>query len=145
MLKIRSFLFWWKGFTCFKDKSHYISSHRSCSERRGVLSKFAKFTRKHLCQSLFFNKVTGFSLWKERLWRSCFQANFVKFLRTLFYRTEHLWVTASVIKRRQNLSLQSTFLIKLYQPEEKPAVGQILEKDVQCFLCSVVSILNSER
>ena len=47
--------------------------------------------------------------------------------------------------RRQNLSLQSTFLIKLYQPEENPRVGQISEKDVQCFLCSVVCILNSEN
>ena len=34
-------------------------------------------------------------------------------------------MTAFVIMRRQNLSLQSTFLIKLYQPEENTAVGQI--------------------
>ena len=27
--------------------------------RKGVLGNFAKFTGKHLCQSLFFNKVTG--------------------------------------------------------------------------------------
>ena len=27
--------------------------------RKGVLKSFAKFPRKHLCQSLFFNKVTG--------------------------------------------------------------------------------------
>ena len=40
---------------------------------------------------------------------------------------EHFWVTASV--------LQSTFLIKLYQPEENTTVGQISEKDIQCFLC----------
>ena len=26
---------------------------------KGVLRNFAKFTRKHLCQSLFFNKVAG--------------------------------------------------------------------------------------
>ena len=26
---------------------------------KGVLRNFAKFTGKHLCQSLFFNKVTG--------------------------------------------------------------------------------------
>ena len=26
---------------------------------KGVLRNFAKFTRKHLCQSLFFNKVVG--------------------------------------------------------------------------------------
>ena len=27
--------------------------------KNGVLKNFAKFTGKHLCQSLFFNKVTG--------------------------------------------------------------------------------------
>ena len=26
---------------------------------KDVLENFAKFTRKHLCQSLFFNKVAG--------------------------------------------------------------------------------------
>ena len=35
------------------------SSHRSCSVAKGVLGNFAKFTGKHLCQSLFFNKVAG--------------------------------------------------------------------------------------
>ena len=52
---------------------------------------------------------------------------------------------ANLIIRRHNLSLQSTFPIKIYQPEEDPTVGQISDKDVQCFLCSVVSILNYER
>ena len=33
------------------------SSHRRCSVRKGVLRNFAKFTVKHLCQSLFFNFV----------------------------------------------------------------------------------------
>ena len=27
--------------------------------KKGVLKNFAKFTGKHLCQSLFFNKVAG--------------------------------------------------------------------------------------
>ena len=37
----------------------YRSSHRKCSVIKGVLRNFAKFTGKHLCQSLFFNKVAG--------------------------------------------------------------------------------------
>ena len=37
--------------------SFSTSSHRSCSVRKGVLRTLAKFTGKHLCQSLFFNKV----------------------------------------------------------------------------------------
>ena len=34
------------------------TSHRRCSVRKGVLRKFAKFTGKHLCQSLFNKKET---------------------------------------------------------------------------------------
>ena len=32
---------------------------RRCSVKKGVLKNAAKFTGKHLCQSLFFNKVAG--------------------------------------------------------------------------------------
>ena len=35
--------------------------------------------------------------------------------------------------------------IQLYQPGKDPTVGQTLDKDVQCFLCLVVSSLNSEK
>ena len=35
------------------------STRRRCSVRKGVLRHFAKFTGKHLCQSLFFNIVAG--------------------------------------------------------------------------------------
>ena len=55
--------------------------------KKGVLKKLAKFTGKHLSQSLFFNKVAGLrpaSLSKKTLWHRCFPLNFVKFLRTLF-------------------------------------------------------------
>ena len=37
------------------------SSHRKCSIEICVLENFIKFTGKHLCQSLFFNKVAGLS------------------------------------------------------------------------------------
>ena len=42
---------------------------------KGVLRHFAKLTGKHLCQSLFFNKVASWGLqfyWKKRLWHECF-------------------------------------------------------------------------
>ena len=55
------------------------SSHQSCSIRKGVLKIFAKFTGKHLCQSLFFNKVTGL-----RLSHWCFAVNFAKFSKIGF-------------------------------------------------------------
>ena len=34
-------------------------NHRRCSIKKGVLKTFAKFTEKHLCHNLVFNKVAG--------------------------------------------------------------------------------------
>ena len=55
--------------------------------KKGVHRNFAKFTGKHLCQSLFFDKVAILrpaTLLKKRLWHRCFPVNFAKFLRTPF-------------------------------------------------------------
>ena len=60
--------------------------------KKGVLRDFAKFTGKHLCQRLFFDKVAGLrsaTFLKKRLGHRCFPVNFAKFLRTHFL-TEHL-------------------------------------------------------
>ena len=58
----------------------------------------------------------------------------------------HLPHRQSSLREGRTFSLQNTFPIKLYQPEEDPAVGgSNLDKDVQCFLCLVVSTLNSEK
>ena len=35
------------------------SNHQRCSTKKDVLKNFTKFTEKHLCQSLFFNKAAG--------------------------------------------------------------------------------------
>ena len=50
-----------------------------------VTKNVAKFTENHLCQSLASLRAT--TLLKKRLWHRCFPVNFVKFLRTPFYRT----------------------------------------------------------
>ena len=63
----------------------HISSYRRYSEAKGVLNIFAKFTGRHLSQSLFFNKATGLkptTLLEERLWYRCFPMNIEKLLRT---------------------------------------------------------------
>ena len=68
----------------------FRSSHQMCSVKKGVLKNFTKFTGKHLCQSLFFNKIVGLrpaTLLKKILWHRCFPLNFAKFLGTFFYRT----------------------------------------------------------
>ena len=64
------------------DLTLFRSSQQKCSIEIGVLKNFTKFTRKHLCQSFFLNKVAGL--------RS------VKFLRTPFLQNTsgrlHLFV-----------------------------------------------------
>ena len=58
--------------------TRFRSIHQRCSVKKGILRNFAKFTGKHLCQSLFFNKVAG----------------------------EHVWATASYIYGKPNLSIK---------------------------------------
>ena len=60
--------------------------------KKGFLRNFSKFTGKHPCQRVFFNKIAGFrpaTLLKKTLWHRCFPVNFEKFLRTPFF-AEHL-------------------------------------------------------
>ena len=58
--------------------------------KKGVLRNFAKFMGKHLCQSLFFNKV---AVLKKRLWYRCFPINLWNFSNT--FNREHLLETDS--------------------------------------------------
>ena len=51
--------YWFYNFSSFR------SSHWRCSLRKHSLRNFAKFTGKHLWQSLFFSKVAG---WSDCLW-----------------------------------------------------------------------------
>ena len=62
--------------------------------KKGVLRNFIKFTGKHTCQSLFFNKVVAAALLKKRLWHRSFPVNFAKFLRTPFFHRSPLMVAS---------------------------------------------------
>ena len=56
-------------------------------QKKSVLKNFTKFTGKHLCWILFFNKVAGLrpaAVVKKTLQHRCFPENFVKFSRTPF-------------------------------------------------------------
>ena len=80
----------------------FRSSHRRFSVKKGVLRNFTKFMGKHLCQSLFFNKVAGLrpeTSFKKRPWHRCFPVSFEISKNTFF--TEHLSVTGHV-NRSQN-------------------------------------------
>ena len=85
---------------------------RRCSVKNIFLEISPKFTGKHLCQSLFLNKVAGLrpaTLLKKRLLHKCFPVNSAKFLITPF-PTEHLrWLLLEVL----NTSLEGVFRIVL--------------------------------
>ena len=93
----------------------FRSSHGRCSVRKGVLRNYAKFTGKHLCQSLFSNKVAGLrlaTLLKKRLWHRCFPVNFLKFLRTTFF-IEHLcWLLLNKELTESILSVYDEGIVK---------------------------------
>ena len=69
------------------------SSHQRCSMKKCVLKNFVKFTGKHLCQRLFFNKVEPATLLKKRLDRF-FSCEFYKIFKNTFF-TELLWMNFS--------------------------------------------------
>ena len=51
---------------------------------KGVLKNYKKFTGRHLCWSLFFNKIAGlraFNFIKKKYQRSCFPVKVAKFFR----------------------------------------------------------------
>ena len=69
--------------------------------KKGVLKNFTKFTGKHLCQSLFFNKVAGLGcnfIEKETLAQMLSCEVCVLFKNTYFYRTTLVAVSASYIR-----------------------------------------------
>ena len=74
---------------------------QKCSVKKGVLRELAKFAGKHLCQSLFINKVAGQGrqLYLKRDLARVFPVNFAKFGKTPFL-TEHLWWLFLVLQNR---------------------------------------------
>ena len=91
---------------------------------------FTKFTGKHLCQSLFFNKE---NLFKKRLWHRCFPVNFVKLLIRTFF-TEHLWW---LLLNKRNICIYDTalpikscrlILLKVHLEPCRTSTMKLLEK-----------------
>ena len=66
------------------------SCHKRCSVKKDVLKNFTKLTGKHLCQSLFFNKVAGLRhtiLLKKGLAQMSFCEFCERLKNIFFYRT----------------------------------------------------------
>ena len=66
--------------------------------KEGVLRNFAKFARKHLCQSLFFNKDAGLQLVcnfiKKETLAQVLSCEFCEISKNTFFK-QHPWATAS--------------------------------------------------
>ena len=89
--------------------------------KNGVLRNFAKFTGKHLCQNLFFNKVAGLrpaTLLKRETLAQVFSFEFCEISKNTFsYRTPP--VAASVTGRSKFDDCLQSFSLKeqtLYSP-----------------------------
>ena len=78
-----------------KFRTTHRSGHRRFSIKKGVLKNFAKFTGKHLCQSLFFQACNFIK--KETLAQVFFCA-FCEIFKNRFF-TEHLWMIAFELRK----------------------------------------------
>ena len=85
----------------------FRSSRQEVFCQKGVLRNFSKFTGKHLCQILFFNKVAGLrlaTLLKKRLWHRCFLVHFAEHL----FFIEHLqWLLLNYYPIVQYLRIEA--------------------------------------
>ena len=87
----------------------------SCSQvfdRKAVLWNLAKFTGKHLCKNLFFNKVATLrpsTVLEKRLWHRCFCTIF----KNIFYYTTPLVAAFGeyIIKSRVTLVLTKSIVV----------------------------------
>ena len=96
--------------------------------KKGALTNFAKFIGKRLCQSFFFNEVTGLrlaTLSKMELWHRCFPVNFAKFVKASFLQNASgRLVLLMIVSRRPQPSKnvpprKLSDMIKYDQPDRK--------------------------
>ena len=82
--------------------------------KKGVRRIFAEFTGKHLCQSLFFNKVAGdaCNFIKKETLAQVLSSEFCEFSKNTFL-TEHVWATASFFISIFYFMLKALFFLKI--------------------------------
>ena len=112
-------MLWGRNYNIFTSFFIIMISQSSYPDvfcKKGVLRNFTKFTGRHLCQSLFFNKAAGLSpatLLKKRLWHRCFFYEFCKISNNTFcYRTP--LVAASVKSYYHSSTLTFYVLLKIF-------------------------------
>ena len=77
--------------------------------KKEFLIMFAKFTKKHLHQSFFFNKMT------RCFWHRCFPVHFGNFLTLEHLFIQHIRTTASEVKFKDRVQDLKSLPLPLYQ------------------------------
>ena len=116
---------------------------QGCSLKKGVLRNFTKYTGKHQCQSLFFNKFAGLrpeacNFIKKESLAQVFSCGFCEISKNSFFK-EHLWwlplscIWINFISSQNILAVSSGFLqwhkIRYTQHDG----NQFLNEDRSCF------------
>ena len=99
-----------------KNVSKFTVIRRCSVKRKDVRQNFAKFTEKHIFQSLFFNKVAG---WKPETFRSSHWRCSVKqgALKGALFGLRQYLVNESPLKILKNpfyFTLKALFVLKIY-------------------------------
>ena len=101
LLRVSLFMLVWTFSDMNKKRNKLLrkwrsrSSHRRCSVRKGVLRNFSKFTGKHMCKSLSFNKVAGrLQCYLKRGSTKVLSCEFCEISKNTFFM-EHILATAS--------------------------------------------------
>ena len=102
-------------FTSFQQKNNR-TNHQRCSMKKGVLKYFTKFTGKHLCQSLFFNKVI-----KNETLAHVFSCEFCDIFKNTFF-------TDASYKTRNYLQISLTIHKPAKLPTNHPNHSKIIHK-----------------
>ena len=103
----------------------FRSSHQRCSVEKDVLRNFAKITGKHLCQSLFFNKVTG-----------------VREISKNTFFTEHVWATASLNLKGDFNTSTKFLLFSRGEPNQRCFSEKVFREDVANLTCKKKSFIS---
>ena len=83
---------------------------QGCSIKKLVFKNFTKFIEKHLCQSLFFNKVVDNFIKKKAL-AQLFFCEFCETFKNTFF-TEHLLEIASVFQWKLRINIPEYEFLK---------------------------------
>ena len=98
------------------EVSEAVVQRSSCPEvfyTNGILKTFAKFTGKHLCQSLFCNKFADFSpATKKETLTQVFSCGFCKIFKNTFFTEHPQWLLLKFISHhiKEILHLNTNFM-----------------------------------